>query len=162
MGKTKFDAVSENQANLNWVCPGLLSFIFPPITPVLCSQPSWGWYIISQFSVWRFARVWQVLQKSMASLPYFIEKNGLRGRDYLLLSPASHAEHPVIIITITTITIVPIIAPTPNLQYPGKSGNNVFIFSQALQTTLPGRQNLPSFPQCQLKISESKYLPKVF
>lgn len=87
------------------------------------------------------------------------KKNGLRGRGYLQLSPASHPEHPVVIITII---IVPIIAPTQSLQYPGKSGNNVFIFSQALQTTLHGRQDLPSPPQCQLKISESKYLPKVF
>jgi len=80
VGKTKFDAVSENQANLNGVCPGSLSFIFPPITPVLCSQPSWGWYIISQFSVWCFARVCQFLQKSISSLPYFIEKKWPKGQ----------------------------------------------------------------------------------
>lgn len=133
---------------------------FPSITPVLCSQPSWG--CCSQFSVWCFARVWPDPPKEHGQSPYFIEKKWPKGRDYLLLSPASHPEHPIITITITTIIIVPIIAPTQNLQYPGKSGKNVFIFSQALQTTLHGRQNLPSFPQCQLKISEFKYLPKVF
>lgn len=47
-----------------------LSFIFPQILLVLCPQPSWGWYIISQFSVWCFASL-PALSKDHVQSPLF-------------------------------------------------------------------------------------------